>query len=142
MYFTLDSEANEDPPEFTLTCQSKGGPATEVVWMRNGVRVEEDSNHTTSQIIVDTSGNTIYNNTLRVRGRVTEQMVQWTFKCFVGNNRPDFLLVGTNVTASITVRSKLCYYTVLETIKDICHFRYSGTLYTNSNIHLTNQCFT
>ena len=30
MYFTLDSEANEDPPEFTLTCQSKGGPATEV----------------------------------------------------------------------------------------------------------------
>ena len=56
MYFTLDSEANEDPPEFTLTCQSKGGPATEVVWMRNGVRVEEDSNHTTSQIIVDTSG--------------------------------------------------------------------------------------
>ena len=118
MYFILDSEANEDPPKFTLTCQSKGGPATEVVWMRNGVRVEEDSNHTTSQIIVDTSGNTVYNNTLRVRGRGTEQ---WTFKCIVDNNRADFLLVRTNVTASITVRSKLCYYTVLETIKDIYH---------------------
>ena len=100
IYFTLDSEANEDPPEFTLTCPSKGGPATEVVWMRNGVRVEEDSNHTTSQIIVDTSGNTVYNNTLRVRGRVTEQ---WTFKCIVGNNRV------TEVIASITVRGKLCY---------------------------------
>ena len=48
IYFTLDSEANEDPPEFTLTCQSKGGPVTEVVWRRNGVPVEEDSNHTTS----------------------------------------------------------------------------------------------
>ena len=37
--------------------------------MRNEVRVEEDSNHTTSQIIVNTSANTVYNNTLRVRGR-------------------------------------------------------------------------
>ena len=86
MYFTLDSEANEDPPEFTLTCQSKGGPATEVVWMRNGVRVEEDSNHTTSQIIVDTSGNTVYNNTLRVRGRETGR-----YSCIVYNNRYQFV---------------------------------------------------
>ena len=82
MYFTLDSEATEDPPEFTLTCQSKGGPATEVVWMRNGVRVEEDSNHTTSQIIVDPSGNTVYNNTLRVRGREGGR-----YNCRVENNR-------------------------------------------------------
>ena len=82
VYFTLDSEANEDPPEFTLTCQSKGGPATEVVWMRNGVKVEEDSNHTTSQIIVDTLGNTVYNNTLRVRGREGGQ-----YGCRIQNNR-------------------------------------------------------
>ena len=67
IYFTLDSEANKDPPEFTLTCQSRGGPASKVEWMKNGVRVEEDSNHMTSQIIVDTSVNTVYNNTLRVR---------------------------------------------------------------------------
>ena len=85
MYFTLDSEANEDPPEFTLTCQSKGGPATEVVWMRNGVRVEEDSNHITSQIIVDTSGNTVYNNTLRVRGRE-----EGIYDCRVENNRYEY----------------------------------------------------
>ena len=82
--------------------------------MRNGVRVEEDSNHTTSQIIVDTSGNTVYNNTLRVRGRVTEQ---WNFQCIVGNNRPDFSLVGAEVTASITVRSKLCYIVVIRNNK-------------------------
>ena len=66
IYFTLESE---DPPEFTLTCQSRGGPVTEVEWRRNGERVEEDSNHMTSQIIVDTSSNTVYNNTLRVRER-------------------------------------------------------------------------
>ena len=95
MYFTLDSEANEDPPEFTLTCQSKGGPATEVVWMRNGVRVEEESNHTTSQIIVDTSGNTVYNNTLRVRGREGGR-----YDCIVSNNIQDYIPdVINNVTA-------------------------------------------
>ena len=87
MYFTLDSEANEDPPEFTLTCQSKGGPVTEVVWKRNGVIVEEDSRHTTSQIIVDTSSNTVYNNTLRVRGRETTV----TYRCTVSNNRHKYV---------------------------------------------------
>ena len=81
IYFILDSEANEDPPEFTLTCQSRGGPVTEVEWMRNGVRVEEDSNHMTSQIIVDTSANTVYNNTLRVRGRERGE-----YECDVRNN--------------------------------------------------------
>ena len=82
IYFTLDSEANEDPPEFTLTCQSRGGPVTEVEWIRNGVRVEEDSNHMTSQIIVNTSANTVYNNTLRVRGRESG-----TYKCIVTTER-------------------------------------------------------
>ena len=91
MYFTLDSEANEDPPEFTLTCQSEGGPVTEVVWRRtaegNTVTVEEDSNHTTSQIIVDTSSNTVYNNTLRVRGRETTV----AYRCTVRNNRHGYV---------------------------------------------------
>ena len=85
IYFTLESEANEDPPEFTLTCQSRRGPVTEVEWRRNGVRVEEDSNHMTSQIIVDTSRNTVYNNTLRVRGRESGRYV-----CIVRNNAQDF----------------------------------------------------
>ena len=84
--FTLESEANEDPPEFTLTCQSRGGPVTEVEWRRDGVRVEEDSNHMTSQIIVDTSNNTVYNNTLRVRGRESG-----TYRCNVSNNRHEYV---------------------------------------------------
>ena len=50
--------------------------------MRNGVRVEEDSNHMTSQIIVDTSANTVYNNTLRVRGRESG-----IYKCIVSSDR-------------------------------------------------------
>ena len=53
--------------------------------MRNEVKVEEDSNHTTSQIIVDTSANTVYNNTLRVRGRETGE-----YECVVRSNYKDF----------------------------------------------------
>ena len=83
--FILESEANEDPPEFTLMCQSRGGPVTEVEWRRNSVIIEEDSNHMTSQVIVDTSRNTVYNNTLRVRGRETG-----TYVCTVRNNAQDF----------------------------------------------------
>ena len=80
--FTLDTE---DPPEFTLTCHSEGGPATTVEWRRNGEIVQEDSNHMTSQIIVDPSRNAVYNNTLRVRGRE-----YGVYKCSVSNNHHDF----------------------------------------------------
>ena len=50
--------------------------------MRNGVRVEEDSNHMASQIIVNTSDNTVYNNTLRVRGRE-----RGTYQCTLNSER-------------------------------------------------------
>ena len=108
IYFTLDSEANEDPPEFTLTCQSRGGPVIEVEWMRTGVRVEEDSNHMTSQIIVDTSANTVYNNTLRVRGRESG-----TYKCTVSNNRYEYIAQDDSqnrFTVMRTVRGMLLLF--------------------------------
>ena len=110
IYFTLESEANEDPPEFTLTCQSRGGPVTEVEWRRNRVIIEEDSNHMTSQIIVDTSRNTVYNNTLRVRGRESG-----TYVCTVSNNRHDYNVQGasaTGPTATERVDSELTRQTM------------------------------
>ena len=97
--FTLESEANEDPPEFTLTCQSRGGPVTEVEWRRDGVRVEEDSNHMTSQIIVDTSINTVYNNTLRVRGRESGR-----YKCYITSIRYE-AVQGTTPTTFLTEKT-------------------------------------
>ena len=121
IYFTLDSEANEDPPEFTLTCQNRGGPVTEVEWMRNGVRVEENSNHTTSQIIVNTSANTVYNNTLRVRGRENGRYI-----CALSNNRHEFFLsssvtIRRAVTGMITilVGTNKCYPDLLATPKPL-----------------------
>ena len=95
IYFTLESEANEDPPEFTLTCQSRGGPVTEVEWRRDGVIVEEDSNHMTSQIIVDTSIETVYNNTLRVRGREAGR-----YTCYITTIRYEAVKGTTEITYS------------------------------------------
>ena len=92
--FTLDSEVNEDPPEFTLTCVSKGGPATRVVWRRDGMETTENSTYSTSQIIVDTSSIPVYNNTLRVRGREGG-----VYRCDVRNNQ-------NSITAALQVSCK------------------------------------
>ena len=97
LYFTLDSEVNEDPPEFTLTCVSKGGPATRVVWRRDGKEITENSTYSTSQIIVDTSSTTVYNNTLRVRGREGG-----VYRCNVSNSQS----LSLRVTAVLQVSRK------------------------------------
>jgi hypothetical protein len=71
------------------------------MWWRNGEPVQEDSNHETSQIIVDTSKNTIYNNTLRIRGTEGGQ-----YKCSVSNNLSDYApwrAPLSRITTSLTV---------------------------------------
>ena len=67
--FDIHTGPNISPPEFTLTCVSKIAPATVVDWMRGGMMVEEDGDHEASQVIVDTTSNTVYESRLQVRGR-------------------------------------------------------------------------
>ena len=69
MNFTLHTELRESVPEFTISCRTHRGPATTVQWTVNGVPVQEDRYHETSQLILDTSLNSVYDNRLRVRGR-------------------------------------------------------------------------
>ena len=87
--------------------------------MRNGVRVEEDSNHTTSQIIVDTSVNTVFNNTLRVRERETGE-----YKCDVRSNYQHFfpdISPGWSVAAStLVVRGKAMQLRLLLSCRRLC----------------------
>ena len=64
MNFTLHTEPSVSPPEFSIICHSKGGPATYVFWWGPIGRVQENSDHETSQIIVDTSSNSVYENRL------------------------------------------------------------------------------
>ena len=71
MSFTLHTEPDVSPPEFTLTCRSEGGPATTVLWQRNGTTLGEGGNIIeTSQVIVNFSRNAVYENRLKIRGSV------------------------------------------------------------------------
>ena len=95
LYFTLDSEVSEDPPQFTLTCVSKGGPATRVVWRRDGKEITENSTYSTSQIIVNASSIPVYNNTLKVRGREGG-----VYKCTVSNSQSLSSIIAAQLTLS------------------------------------------
>ena len=65
--FTLHTELRASVPEFTISCLTHGGPATTVSW--TVFPVQEDIDYETSQVILDTSHNSVYDNRLRVRGR-------------------------------------------------------------------------
>ena len=72
MSFTLHTELRASVPEFTISCRTHGGPASTVSWTVDAVNVKEsDIDHKTSQVILDTSHNSVYDNRLRVRGRRT-----------------------------------------------------------------------
>ena len=84
MNFTLHTELRASVPEFTISCRTHGGPATTVLWTVNGVPVQEDR-YETSQLILDTSLNSVYDNRLRVRGRRNG-----TYNCTIRNNIGDY----------------------------------------------------
>ena len=107
MNFTLHTEPNTSVPEFTISCRTHGGPATTVQWTVNGSRVQEDRYYNeTSQLILDTSLDSVYDNRLRVRGRRSG-----TYNCTVGNNIRNYLdeddVSVTQVNGSLTVSGKI-----------------------------------
>ena len=100
--FTLHTEPRVSPPEFTISCQTHGGPATEVIWKWNRehltknvtdsghvILMEGSQNHSvyieTSQTILDTSFDSVYDSKLFVRGRVGGE-----FSCSIRNIRNPF----------------------------------------------------
>ena len=80
--FTLHTEPSVSPPEFTITCHTQGGPATTVKWTVNAIDVLQNSDYESSQVIVDTSRNSVYENRLRVRGRHSG-----TYFCLIKSNQ-------------------------------------------------------
>ena len=72
------------PPEFSIICRTEGGPATHVNWSGPKGIVQKNSDHETSQIIVDTSSNSVYENRLRVRGRESGAYI-----CTIDSYNPD-----------------------------------------------------
>ena len=64
VHFTLHTDPRAEVPEFTISCRTYGGPATEVIWVVNEVIPHEGIS--SSQVILDTSQNSVYDNRLRV----------------------------------------------------------------------------
>ena len=79
--FQLNTDLSTDPPVFTLTCTSTGGPATTVSWRRDGTMLSDDSNHDIMSQVTDPVTAT-YTNTLTVTGRLAGQ-----YECSVLNSR-------------------------------------------------------
>ena len=86
MNFTLHTEPNASVPEFTISCRTHGGPATNVQWTVNGSITLTHIDHETSQLILNTSLDSVYDNRLRVRGRR-----RGTYNCTVSNNIIQFI---------------------------------------------------
>ena len=76
--FTLHTEPRINPPEFTVTCQTQGGPAEEIQWFLNRHSLESYVNQ--SKVIRSTTHNSIYDNNVRVRGRFSGM-----YRCSISN---------------------------------------------------------
>ena len=83
--FELVTAPNIDPPVFTLTCTSTGGPATTVTWMRDGTQLSDNAQHDFSQVVTDAESAT-YDNKLTVTGRNTGRNTG-QYRCAVSNSR-------------------------------------------------------
>ena len=88
----------EGSPQFTLTCISSGGPATNVAWTRNSEAVTNGM-----RSVLDDSVNAIYTHTLTVTGRLGG-----LYQCIVSNNKP------SSDSSSITVQGDVLYIYTLS----------------------------
>ena len=98
----MSLEPITDPPTFTLTCVTTGGPPTTVTWTRDNTEIDYQSNgnFTFSQRVTNFVSST-YNNTLTVNGRHLGQynMTAW--------NRNTVLYISNQVaTSAISVTGK------------------------------------
>ena len=92
MTFQLDTDPATDPPVFTLTCTSTGGPATTVSWRRGGTMLSDNSTYSISSQVTDAVTAT-YTHTLTVTGRLVGE-----YQCSVSNIR-----TPSGSTRSLTV---------------------------------------
>ena len=84
-----------DPPVFTLTCTSTGGPVSTVSWRRDGTMLSDDSTYSITSQVTDGTTST-YTHTLTVTGRLVGE-----YQCSVSNIR-----TPSGITRSLTVVGK------------------------------------
>ena len=76
MTLTVDSDLNGASPQFTLTCNSTGGPATTVTWTRDNVIITEGT-----ETVLNDPVTPQYTHTLTVTK-------EGGYTCIVANNKP------------------------------------------------------
>ena len=86
MKFTLESDIGGKKVQFTLTCVSTGGPATNITWTRNSEAVSG------GMTVLDDPVTAQYTHTLTVTGRLGGQ-----YQCTVANNKPSHVAVNLTV---------------------------------------------
>ena len=77
MTFSVNSDLNGESPQFTLTCNSTSGPATNVTWTRDSETVSG------GLTVLDDPVTAQYTHTLTVTGRQGGQ-----YQCNVSNDKP------------------------------------------------------
>ena len=81
------------PPEFSIICRTHGGPTTTVVWHLGRLHLQlEVVEDIESQLIVDTSLNSTYENRLTVKGRYSGKCT-----CIIDNNIQDYFPTARNL---------------------------------------------
>ena len=90
MTLTGNFDLKGDCPNFTLTCNSTGGPVTTVTWTRESQKVSG------GVTVLDDPETAKYTHTLTVTERLGGQ-----YQCTVANNKP------SNATAQFTLQGAL-----------------------------------
>ena len=105
LQLSLTTNLTADPPVFTLTCVSTGGPATTITWTRDGAA----ATGVTSQIVLNMTSIT-YNNTLTVTGREPGN-----YTCSVANVR-----TAPPAAASLSVAGEWDYTIPIFIVCNMC----------------------
>ena len=100
LQFQLLTEPNIDPPVFTLTCSTTGGPPTIVSWTRDSRTMVYDSSFVFTQTVTNFVAAT-YTNTLTITGRYPGQ---YTLTAL--NRNTDIYTVSIPVTSTFQVTGK------------------------------------
>ena len=96
MKFTLRSTHYGEEPQYTLTCTSTGGPATNITWTRNSEVVVG------GKTVLDDPVTAQYTHTLTVTGRL-----EGHYQCIVANNKP------SKASAHLTVEGIIILMTII-----------------------------
>ena len=95
MNFFLHTEPNASVPEFTVTCRTYGGPATNVQWTRLIKSDNIADNLNGYQVIVDKSELSIYDNNVHVMGRIGGE-----YRCYISNGIREYLHTAPSIALS------------------------------------------